>query len=96
MKRNIVICLILTAFCLICTSCGALIVGGVGAAAGYVAHDEGYTVQSPLAKEKAPKLTPKTEKQAPPTLESKQKEEKNVAPEADPQKEMLTPVGPKL
>ena len=35
----------------VCSGCGYLIVGGAGAAGGYIARDKGYKVQSPVEKE---------------------------------------------
>lgn len=36
---------------MVCSGCGYLIVGGAGAAGGYVLRDKGYKVQSPVEKD---------------------------------------------
>ena len=54
MKKNLITLLMVISLCLFINGCGALIVGGAGAAAGYIAHDEGYRVQSPVTKKPQP------------------------------------------
>jgi hypothetical protein len=54
------------ALILICaapSACALLVAGGVGAAGGYVAHEEGYRVQSPVTHEDQQKKDDKKQAQ---------------------------------
>jgi len=52
LKKTIIYALLLIFLAAGTSSCGYLIAAGAGAAGGYILKDQGYEVQSPVAKDK--------------------------------------------